>query len=193
MSQRNSFAHRSRRLAICAMLSALGVVFIALGGLIEIMDLTAAAAASLVLLPILLTYGPRYAVMSYAVTGILGAILMPQSMASWVFLGLVGYYPIIKRGLDRLPKVLGYLIKLLLIAAVMILYLVLFYFVFMQGSGSFVDAFNRGFGEPDGAAWLPWALIILSVFTFLIFDLLIDRLLIIYRIKWQRRVEKWMK
>lgn len=193
MAPRNSFARKSRRLAICAMLSALGVVFLAIGGLIDIMDLTAAAAASLILMPVLLTYGPRYAVMAYAVTGILGVILMPQSMAAWVFLGLVGYYPIIKRGLDRLPKAIGYLVKLALIAGVMMLYLILFYFVFMQGSGSLMDAFNRGFGEPGGKAWLPWALVFLSVFTFFIFDLLIDRLLVLYRLKWQRQVEKWMK
>lgn len=193
MSPRNSFANRSRRIAICAMLSALAVVFIAIGGLIEIMDLTAAAAASLILLPILLTYGPRYAIMAYAVAGILGVILMPQSMAAWVFLGLVGYYPIIKRGLDRLPKALGYLVKMLLVAAVMILYLLLFYFVFMQGQGTFLEAFQQGFGEPGGSSWLPWALIVLSLFTFFIFDLLIDRLLILYRLKWQKRVEKWMK
>lgn len=193
MSQRHSFALKSRRIAVSAMLSALAVVFLALGGLIEIMDLTAAAAASLILLPILLAYGPRYAVLAYAVTGILSVILMPQSLASWVFLGLIGYYPIIKRWLDRLPKISGYLVKMLLVAAVLFLYLLLFYFVFMQGSGSLFDAFQQGFGEPGGSGWLPWALIALSLFTFFIFDLLIDRLLILYRLKWQKKIEKWMK
>jgi hypothetical protein len=37
------------------------------------------------------------------------------------------------------------------------------------------------------------AVIILSMFTYILFDLLIDRLLILYYIKWQKRVEKWMK
>ncbi len=193
MSKRHSLAQKTRRLAVSAVLCALGVVILALGGLIEIMDLTAAAMASLILLPILLTYGTRYAIMAYAVTGILGVILLPQSMASWVFLGLLGYYPLIKQGLDRLPKLLGYTIKALLVAAVLMLYLVLFYFFFMQGDGSFLDAFGLAFGEPNGKSWLPWALIALSLFTFFIFDLLIDRLLILYRFKWQKRVEKWMK
>jgi hypothetical protein len=33
----------------------------------------------------------------------------------------------------------------------------------------------------------------LSVFTFILFDLLIDRILILYYLRWQKRVERWMK
>ncbi len=193
MRERQSMARKTRRLAVCSVLCALGVVVMGLGALVEIMDLTAAAMAALVILPILLTYGRTYALLSYAVMGVLGVILMPQSLTSWLFLGLVGYYPIVKERLDRLPRSLGYLIKAALVGAVLLLYLAVFYFVFMQGQGSLWDAFLQGFGEPDGASWLPWALVGLSVFTFLIFDLLIDRLLILYHIRWKRRLDRWMK
>ena len=193
MHKRRSLAGQTRRLATCSVLCALAVVVMGLGALVEIMDLTAAALAALVILPILLTYGTRYALLSYAVTGVLGVILMPQSLTSWLFLGLVGYYPVIKAPLDRLPRWLGYLIKALLVGAVLTVYLAVFYFIFMQGKGTLWDAFLHGFGEPDGASWLPWALVGLSLFTFFLFDLLIDRLLIIYRIRWKRRLDKWMK
>ena len=33
----------------------------------------------------------------------------------------------------------------------------------------------------------------MSAFTYILFDLLIDRLLILYYLRWQKRVEKWMK
>ena len=40
---------------------------------------------------------------------------------------------------------------------------------------------------------MAWAVVGLSVFTYVIFDILIDRLLILYYIKWQKRIERWMK
>ena len=89
---------------MCAVLCAVAVVILGLGTLIEIFDLTAAALSSLILLPILLCYGSGYAWLSYAVTAVLGVILMPQSFAAWTFAGLIGYYPIIKQRLDRLPR-----------------------------------------------------------------------------------------
>ena len=192
-NRRKHTARATRRLATCSVLCAMAVVLLGVGALIEVFDLTAAAAASLALLPILLCYGARDALLSYAVTAVLGVILMPQSLAAWMYAGLVGYYPIIKQRLDRLPRVLGWLIKLVLLTAVMLVYLFVFYLVVLGGEGSFAEAFLAGFGEAGGSSYMAWAVIGLSVLTFVLFDILIDRLLVLYYIKWQRRVEKWMK
>ena len=183
----------TRRIAMCAVLCALAVVMLSLGAIIEVIDITAAAMASLVLLPILLCYGTKYAWLSYAVTGVLGVLLMPQSLGAWMFAGLTGFYPIVKQRLDRLPRVLGWAVKLLLLAAVLLLYLGIFYFILLGGEGSLFDAFLKGFGEEDGTPLMAWAVIILSLFTYILFDLLIDRLLILYYLRWQKRVERWMK
>ena len=64
---------------MCAVLCALAVVMLGLGAILEVIDITAAAVAALVLLPILLCYGARYAWLSYAVTGVLGVLLMPRA------------------------------------------------------------------------------------------------------------------
>ena len=178
---------------MCAVLCALAVVMLGLGAVIEVIDITAAAVAALVLLPILLCYGARYAWLSYAVTGVLGVLLMPQSLGAWMFAGLTGFYPIVKQRLDRLPRVLSWAVKLLLLAAVLFLYLGVFYFVMLGGEGSLFDAFLKGFGEEEGTPLMAWAVIILSLFTYILFDLLIDRLLILYYLRWQKRVERWMK
>ncbi|MBP3666958.1 MAG: hypothetical protein J6K29_07900 [Clostridia bacterium] len=191
--RRTRRSRTTRRIAMCAVLCALSVVMLGLGALIEVIDITAAAVASLALLPILLCYGARYAWLSYAVTGVLGVLLMPQSLGAWMFAGLTGFYPIVKQRLDRLPRVLSWLVKLLLLTAVLLLYLAVFYFVMLGGEGSLLDAFLGGFGESDGKPIIAWVTIGLSVFTYVLFDLLIDRLLILYYIKWQKRVERWMK
>ena len=192
-SRRTRRSHTTRRIAMCAVLCALAVVMLGLGAVIEVIDITAAAVASLVLLPILLCYGARYAWLSYAVTGVLGVLLMPQSLGAWMFAGLTGFYPIIKQKLDRLPRLLGWAVKLLLLTAVLLLYLAIFYFILLGGEGSILDAFLKGFGEEEGTPLMAWAVVVLSLFTYILFDLLIDRLLILYFLRWQKRVERWMK
>ena len=192
-SRRTRRSHTTRRIAMCAVLCALAVVMLGLGAIIEVIDITAAAMASLVLLPILLCYGTKYAWLSYAVTGILGVLLMPQSLGAWMFAGLTGFYPIVKQRLDRLPRVLGWAVKLLLLAAVLLLYLGIFYFILLGGEGSLFDAFLKGFGEEEGTPLVAWAVIILSLFTYILFDLLIDRILVLYYLRWQKRVERWMR
>jgi hypothetical protein len=191
--KRSSARHATRRIATCGVFCAVAVVMLGLGAVIEVLDITAAAAAALILLPILLCYGGRYAWLSYAVTATLGVLLMPQSLAAWMYAGLAGFYPMIKQKVDRLPRVVSWIVKLLLLTAVLFLYLTVFFFIFMGGEGSMTDAFFKGFGEADEPPVIAWAVVGLSVLTFVLFDLLIDRLLILYYLRWQKRVEKWMK
>lgn len=192
MKQRRNRTHTARRTAMCAVLAALAVVVLALGTLLQILDLTAAAVAALVVLLVFLCYGSRYAWLTYAVIGVLGVLLMPQSMASWTFVALLGYYPIIKQKFDRLPRVLAWVIKLLLCTAILGVCFLVIHFL-MLGGGDIKTSFVTFFGGGDGKTLMAWAVVGLSIFTFVLFDLLIDRALVIYYIKWQRRVEEWMK
>ena len=85
------------------------------------------------------------------------------------------------------------MVKCLLVTVMLGVYLVAFYFLTMQGSGSLHEVFDRAFGDPNEGAWMGYAVLILTYFVFICYDVLIDKLLIIYRYKWQARVEKWMK
>ena len=190
---RNFTRHTTRRVATCGVFCALAVVMLGLGAVIEVLDVTASAAAALILLPVLLCYGKKYGWLAYAVTATLGVLLMPQSLAAWMYGGLTGFYPMVKMKLDRLPRILGWPIKLALLAAVLMLYLAVFYFIMLGGEGSLVNAFLLGFGEANEPPVLAYTVVGLSVFTFVLYDVLIDRLLVLYYVKWQKRVEKWLK
>ena len=193
MSARRHDRGATKRLAVSSVLCAVAVVAMGLGAIVEVLDLTAAAMASVVLLPILLTYGDYYALLAYATTAVLGVILMPQTLTSWLYLGLLGYYPILKRHIDRLPRLLACLCKFALVCASLGICFLLMYFIMFGGQTAPKEAFLATFGEADGSPWLAWAFVGLSIFTFGIFDLLIDRLLILYRLKWKGRMDKWMK
>ena len=191
--QYRSRAFKTKRLALSAVLCALGVVIMGFGAILEVMDITTTMLASLLLLPIMLCYGNGYAVISYAVTAVLSLILMPHSFAPWMYLGLLGYYPMVKSKIDRLPKALSLILKFLLLLAALAVYFVAFYLLMMKGSGSLSEAFLLAFGEEGKGAIMGWATVLLACIAFFAYDLLIDRILILYRYKWQGRIEKWMK
>ena len=190
---RSTSARRTKRMAICAVLAALGVVIMTIGALIEVMDLSMAAFASLLLIPILTSYGKRYALMTYAVTGILTLILMPQSLVAWLYLGLLGYYVMLKPCLDRMKMPLSVLCKTVLLAVVLAVYLLVFYLVFMQGVGTLQSVFLSAFTEKGDAPWLAYVMVALAAVAFFLYDFLVGRLMFLYRVRWQRRVEKWMR
>ena len=181
------------RLAVCSVFCALGTVMLGLGALLELFDITCAAMAAVLFLPVFYRYGSGYTLLCWAVTSALGLILMPQSLAPWLFACLLGYYPVIKRKVDRLPKVAALLCKLCIITASMTVYLVLFWLIMMGADGSFSDVLFRGLGEEGGSSALVWVMVGLCILTFFLFDLLIDKIAVIYRIKWYKRIEKWMK
>ena len=178
---------------MCGVFCALAVVILGIGAIAEIADITAAAFSSLILLPILLCYGAKYAWMTYAVTATLGLLLMPQSLGPWMFALLTGFYPIIRGYLQRFPRVLRWTLKLLLLVADLTVYFFAFYFIMLGGEGSLADAFFKCFGDGGGAPILSVLFIALVTVTYLLFDFLIDRLLVLYYLKWQKRVERWMK
>ena len=157
------------------------------------LDITFTMFSSFIMLLIFWCYGKGYAFMSFAVTGLLGILLMPQSFAPWMFLGLFGYYPTLKSALDKLPKIIRYFLKAVLITAVLALYLAAFYLLTMQGNGTIADLLAKCFGEPGDPAWMGWIIVGLTYFIFFCYDLLIDRLVVIYHFKWKARMEKWMK
>ncbi len=183
----------TRRMVTCAIFAALSVVVLGIGTILEIIDLTASALAAMIILLIYLCYGARYACLTYAVTGVLGVVLLPQSLAVWTYLGLMGYYPVIKPRFDRLPRVVGWILKLLLFAVVMAGCLLIFHFLFYGGEGSITDTFLKLFDEESGNTPMAWAILGLSLFTYVIFDMLLDRLIFLYHAAFKERIEKWMK
>lgn len=92
---------KTRILALSAMLSALGVVLISSSALIEVLDLTMAAVASLFTVFAVIELGGGYSWFIFAVTGTLSLILLPQNTGAYCYLIFFGYYPMIKSLFER--------------------------------------------------------------------------------------------
>ncbi len=104
---------RSQRLARCAMTTALGVVLMLVLGFTGIATYAAPLAVTMMLVPLQRDYGTGTALTVWLATGLLALMLVTDREQSIVYLTIYGWYPAVRPWLERLPKVLAMLVKLL--------------------------------------------------------------------------------
>ena len=106
-------ANASIRIAYCGMAAALCAVIMLLGGVIPVATYAVPMLCGLVLLPLLMEFGEKAAVATYAAVALLALLLGFDKEAAFFYVFL-GYYPIVKWKMDRLPgKPMRMLAKLL--------------------------------------------------------------------------------
>ena len=111
----------TKRVAAAGMLSALAAVIMLITGLVESFDLAAAFLGGMVIAVALIELGSGYAFAVCAVTSLLSAIILPNKLVCIEFIGFAGWYPIVKKYIERIrPMPLRIAAKLLLFAAVVI-------------------------------------------------------------------------
>ena len=86
------------------MLSALSVVIMLAGSIIEVMDLSVAAIASFAVIFAILELGGAYPYMMFTSVSVLGMILLPSKLPALYYLLFFGWYPMVKFPLERLNK-----------------------------------------------------------------------------------------
>ena len=105
-------SERTKKIALCAMLAALGVVVLYLGSLIEVLDISMAVIASIFAVVAVIEYGGAAPWAIYAATGILSAVLLPSKLPAVMYILFFGFYPIIKEKIERIRRrVTGWILK----------------------------------------------------------------------------------
>ncbi len=116
----NNRNNAASNMALGGIMAALAVVVMSLGGLIPVATFICPMACMLLLVVVLSRCGDRVAWAWYGAVAILSVLLGPDKEAAAVFLFL-GYYPILKPKMDKLP--LKWLWKLIYFnVAVLIMY-----------------------------------------------------------------------
>ena len=104
----------TRYLTTSAVLAALGVIFLAFGAFVEVLDLTMAAVASLTVVFAVIELRGKYPLLVYLVTSVLALLLLPSKTPALVYLLFAGYYPILKVLLEGyLSRAASWLLKIL--------------------------------------------------------------------------------
>lgn len=149
-----------RKVALCGLLAALGVVILLLAGWIGIGTYAGPLLAGLLLVPVQREYGKKIALTLWVAMGLLSLFLVPDVEESLMFLAFFGWYPAVRPGLERLSVGLRWVVKELVFNAAMIA---------VEGLMIFVLA-------PEAVTW--WmALVLLALFNliFLTYDWALPR------------------
>ncbi len=156
----------ARTVALGGLLAAAAVLLMLLGGLIPAATYVAPMLASMLLIP-LLTKLPRVGCVGwYAVVSLLSALLCPDKETAFVFVFL-GWYPIARRPLSRLPRLPRIAVKLLIFnLAAAALYALLIFVLQLDAVAAEAKELTLALGV---------ALALLGNVTFLLFDLLLGR------------------
>ena len=170
MANRNNTA----RLTVCAMLSALGVVILLLGSVVEVVDMAMAALASLLCIFAVIEYDKAAPWLVYAVTAVLALILpIPNKTPAVMHAGFLGYYPIIKEKLERRKKPIAWLLKLVIFNAALAVIFLVVKFVLSPLTST--------------PLWMYVALFPLAELAFILYDIALTRLITLYILKIRHR------
>ena len=152
----------TRKLALSGLFTALSFVLLFLSNLVPTGMYSFPAAAGVVVWLLSFFAGTRYAVYSYAVVSVLAFLFCIDKEAPLCFFLFLGYYPLVRKGLERLRlKVLSWLLKLLLFNAAAVGTYFLLIFLFSVPQEEF-----RLFGLS-----LPLLLLLLLNGVFVLYDL----------------------
>lgn len=145
----------SRRIAVCAMTAAVGVVLMLLGSFMGLGMYMAPIFVGWCLMPIGQKYGVRYQTMLWLVIGLLSLLLVSDMEQNLMFVGFFGWYPIIRAKLQKLPRVRRLCLKLLLFNVVIVA----------------LESVVLMFLVPEALeAWLAILLLAVGNLTFLFYD-----------------------
>ena len=107
---------------LCALLSALSVVLLYFGALFEVLDLSMAVLASLAVVVLVIEQGGAYPWLIYLVTTVLSLLLLPNKFPAVVYGCFMGFYPILKEKVERIPwQALRLILKLVIFNGAMVL------------------------------------------------------------------------
>lgn len=168
---------QSRKVALCGVLCGLAVVVLLLGGLFSLAVYCAPLLAMAVLLPVLEEYGPGTAGAAYGAVAILALLLVPDRETALVYV-FFGWYPLLRPRIAALPSLP---VRLVCRLGVCGLSMFLLYGVTIRLLGL------TAVTEELGGGWLTAALAAMGCAVFLLLDLALGRLTVLWRRKLRRR------
>ena len=172
---------KTRVLALGAILSALAVVVMMLGGLIPVATFCCPILAGFVLVPVLFEGGAAMALCAYGAVAVLSLLLGPDKEAAMLY-ALLGWYPALRPRLQRLPRLLRRAVKLLLFnCAVAAAYALLIFLLGFDALRS--ELFGMGL-------WVFLGTLLLGNAVFVLFDFTLPRVTLIYQYRFRPRFWK---
>ncbi len=173
---------KTKKLTLSAMMVALGVIFLIIGANVEVLDLAMGAVASIIMIFVHIELGSPYTWLVWLATSVLALLLGTANLLSGLwYLLLFGIWPILKAYIERLPRVVWLIPKLLYANAAFFAVIGLWVLIF--GASPFaIDAL-----------WLKITALIVGNVAFIVYDLFVTAVARVYLLKYQKRFSKLLK
>ncbi len=156
----------AKKIAVSGLFTGLSLLIQILGGAMGIGTFVAPLIAGLCVEAVRLSCSNRYGVMHWLASGLLALILCPDKELAILYLCLLGWYPLLRPLVAKLPAVPGWCIRFVLFNGdVLLLYRILLYVLY---GGNWA---NTGLG----GLWLTLATLLLGNFIFICYDGLLAR------------------
>ena len=162
------------------MMAALGVVILYVGSLIEVLDISMAAIASLLCVIAVIEFGRGYAWLVFAATATLAMILLPEKFTPSLYAFMIGYYPMVKELVERIGKkrmfkgcrALQWAVKLIFFNCALLVFAIIAIYILLV---------------PTEAEWMQWTMLILANAAFILYDIALTRLITTYVLRLRHR------
>ncbi len=175
--------------ALGGMIAALSVALMLLSAVIPFMSYALPAIAGALMMIIVMECDKKWALAVYISVSIISLMVVPDKSAGFAYALFFGYYPIIKAILEsKCKRKIEKFLKLLIFNVITLSsYYVLLLFVGIDTSGI-------EFLEPYLRKWFvaPIIIIIGSIF-FIMYDIVLTRLIIIYCVRYRNKFRKLFK
>ena len=160
------------------MLSALSVVLLYLGSMIELLDLSMAVIASLACIIAVIEYGGSAPWAIYGVTSLLSLILLPNKTPAAVYALFFGFYPILKEKFEKRSKILCWVLKEVVFNLCLVAMGFATYFLSTTGDNTLLSS-----------PLFIGILVIAAEFVFIVYDIALTRLISFYIISIRNRLK----
>ena len=176
---------QTKKLAISSITVALGVVFMFIGAVFEPLDLAVSCLASVLVMFIYIEVGAPYTYLTWLCTSLITFLIYPASNMWAMYLLVFGLYPIVKGYIERAPRALWWVIKLIWGAVSMTgLFLIL--------------TFVLGVKLDDGFLGLPTSVIyaataVLGAVCFVLYDVFLTAAAGVYETKLRGKIKNILK
>lgn len=169
------------KITCCGVISAIAVVLMLFTNIPVTLYTVPCLAGILFMIPSI-EFGTKWGFLCYVITAVLSVILPTEREAMIIFIGLLGYYPILKMLIERIGK---RPLELLIKIAVFNVSIIASYWVVIKVLG-----YNVFANEHMGWKVTAIALLVLSNAVFLILDYAITQLIRLYFVKLRKPIRR---
>lgn len=166
--------NNTKRLALCSVLASLALVVLFFGGVVPFASIACPVLSSLILIPVYIECGRKWGWLWFVSVAALAAMIAPEKESAVLFV-FFGYYPMLKKYFGRLPKLLKYALKFLYVN--LTAFAAYWLMLFVLGLATVVQDFA------DVEKWTLGLMLLMANISFFIYDILIDRIEIVYHVR----------